>query len=103
MAVTISHRGTDTEVDGGLPAVGQPAPAFTLTGSDLSDITLDQFSGSTLILNIFPCQKIYTAIAFFCGHFNTLDDFMKFSSTSNFTLRICMILVELRISGFEWY
>ena len=54
MAVTISHRGTDTEVDGGLPAVGQPAPAFTLTGSDLSDITLDQFSGYTLILNIFP-------------------------------------------------
>lgn len=54
MAVTISHRGTEIQVDGGLPAVGQPAPAFTLTGADLSDITLDQFSGSTLILNIFP-------------------------------------------------
>jgi len=54
MAVTISHRGTQIEVDGGLPAVGQAAPAFTLTGADLSDLTLDQFAGSTLILNIFP-------------------------------------------------
>ncbi|MBK7721640.1 MAG: thiol peroxidase [Austwickia sp.] len=37
-----------------LPTVGSAAPAFTLTGTDLSDVTLDTYQGKRLVLNIFP-------------------------------------------------
>lgn len=39
---------------GALPATGAAAPAFTLTGNDLQDVTLGSFSGKNVILNIFP-------------------------------------------------
>ena len=39
---------------GELPAVGSPAPAFTLAGVDLSTVDSAQFRGKPLLLNIFP-------------------------------------------------
>lgn len=39
---------------GELPAVGSPAPAFALTGLDLSPVTNGKFAGKPLVLNIFP-------------------------------------------------
>src|SRR6188472_826124 len=44
----------DTEVHtvGELPAVGDTAPEFTLTGADLHDVTLPH--GTRVVLNIFP-------------------------------------------------
>lgn len=39
---------------GELPAVGTKAPGFTLVGGDLKEITLDQFKGMRVVLNIFP-------------------------------------------------
>lgn len=39
---------------GQLPEVGSVIPAFTLVGSDLSDVTSDSLKGTRLILNIFP-------------------------------------------------
>ncbi|MBX2965072.1 MAG: thiol peroxidase [Cyclobacteriaceae bacterium] len=39
---------------GNLPNTGTPAPKFVLTGSDLKDVTLDEFSGKNIVLNIFP-------------------------------------------------
>jgi thiol peroxidase len=39
---------------GNLPAVGMAAPAFVLTGNDMKDITLNQFAGKNVVLNIFP-------------------------------------------------
>ena len=50
----ITLRGNPIHTVGELPAVGSPAPAFTLTGSDLADVTLGDFAGKTLVLNIFP-------------------------------------------------
>jgi thioredoxin-dependent peroxiredoxin len=50
----ITMRGNPINTVGELPAVGAPAPAFTLTGNDLSAVTNDQFSGKPLLLNIFP-------------------------------------------------
>lgn len=51
--MAITHLG-DNEVNtvGELPAVGDQAPAFTLTGSDLGDVTLP--TGTRTVLNIFP-------------------------------------------------
>ncbi|MDT5336092.1 MAG: thioredoxin-dependent peroxiredoxin [Mycobacterium sp.] len=50
----ITMRGNPINTVGELPAVGAPAPAFTLTGTDLGAVTNDQFSGKSVLLNIFP-------------------------------------------------
>ena len=50
----ITLDGTPVHTQGSLPAVGTKAPEFTLVGNDLSPITLADFAGSRLILNIFP-------------------------------------------------
>jgi thiol peroxidase len=50
----ITMRGNPINTVGDLPAVGAPAPAFTLTGTDLGTVTNEQFSGKALLLNIFP-------------------------------------------------
>lgn len=52
---TISLRGNTIHSVGELPAVGDPAPRFTLTESkELGDLTLDSLRGSRTVLNIFP-------------------------------------------------
>ena len=50
----ITFRGTPLQTVGALPAVGEQAPDFTVTGTDLADVTPASFSGKTLVLNIFP-------------------------------------------------
>ncbi len=47
-------RGNPINTSGDLPAVGGPAPAFALTGSDLSPVAASDFAGERLVLNIFP-------------------------------------------------
>lgn len=49
----ITLQGTPIETIGELPAVNTPAPAFTLTRTDLSNASLSDFSGQTVVLNIF--------------------------------------------------
>ncbi len=49
---TTALGGTPCQTVGELPAVGSPAPAFTLTSSDFSEVTLP--SGTRTVLNIFP-------------------------------------------------
>jgi thiol peroxidase len=39
---------------GDLPATGSAAPDFKLTGIDLKDVSLQNYSGKTIVLNIFP-------------------------------------------------
>lgn len=50
----ITLRGIPVTTVGELPAVGTPAPGFTLTGTDLGTVTSEQFRGKALLLNIFP-------------------------------------------------
>jgi thioredoxin-dependent peroxiredoxin len=50
----ISFRGNPIHTVGELPAVGEPAPAFNLTGSDLGDVSTDAYAGRPVVLNIFP-------------------------------------------------
>ena len=47
-------RGNPVSTAGDLPAVGSAAPAFTLTGDDLGPISLEDFAGQRVVLNIFP-------------------------------------------------
>lgn len=61
---------------GDLPAVGSAAPDFTLADTALNDLRLADFSGQTLVLNIFPsidtptCQK---SVRQFNERLNALD------------------------------
>ena len=50
----ITLQGEPIETIGELPAVGASALNFTLTKSDLSDVTLLDFPDKQLVLNIFP-------------------------------------------------
>lgn len=49
----ITVEGNPIETIGQLPAVGTPAPPFTLTKTDLSDSSLSDFAGQNVVLNIF--------------------------------------------------
>jgi thiol peroxidase len=50
----ITLQGNAINTVGELPAVGSPAPGFTLTGADLGTVSGEQFRGKPLLLNIFP-------------------------------------------------
>ena len=50
----ITLRGNPINTVGELPAVGSKAPAFSLTGADLSAVSSEGFSGKSVLLNIFP-------------------------------------------------
>lgn len=54
MPSTVTLAGNPVEVAGELPKKGQHAPAFSLVGKDLADVTLAGFAGKRKILNIFP-------------------------------------------------
>ena len=50
----ITLRGNQINTVGELPAVGSQAPGFTLTGTDLGEVSTGQFDGKAVLLNIFP-------------------------------------------------
>lgn len=51
---TVTLQGNPMETLGELPAKGSSAPDFNLVKHDLSDISLKDFAGKKLVLNIFP-------------------------------------------------
>jgi len=50
----ITHRGNPVHTIGELPAVGSQAPDFRLTDANLNDVSLADFRGKKILLNIFP-------------------------------------------------
>lgn len=50
----VTLGGNPVHTSGDLPEVGSSAPSFTLTGSDLGDVSASSFEGKNLVLNIFP-------------------------------------------------
>ncbi len=51
---TVTLRGTPIHTNGELPALGHPAPDFTLVSSTLEDVRLADFAGRWTLLNVFP-------------------------------------------------
>ena len=45
---------TPANTIGDLPSVNSSATAFVLTGNDMKDVTLQDFAGKNVVLNIFP-------------------------------------------------
>ena len=50
----ITFKGNPVQTIGELPEPGEPAPDFKLTKTDLTDISLKDFTGQRVVLNIFP-------------------------------------------------
>lgn len=54
MANTVTLGGNPVQVSGSFPQKAQSAPAFSLVGKGLADVSLASFSGQRKVLNIFP-------------------------------------------------
>lgn len=54
METTVFFNGTPMHLYGEMPKAGTEAPNFALVGRDLSDISLHDFKGKRVVLNIFP-------------------------------------------------
>ena len=54
MANTVTLGGNPVEVSGRFPVKGDQAPAFSLVGKDLADVSLASLAGTRKVLNIFP-------------------------------------------------
>ena len=50
----ITLKGNAIDTIGELPAKGSAAPNFTLVKTDLAEVTLADYKGKTVVLNIFP-------------------------------------------------
>ena len=50
----IEFRGMTMHTGGELPAIGAAAPDFSLTGDGLAAVSLGDFAGKSVVLNIFP-------------------------------------------------
>lgn len=51
---TVTLKGSKIHTVGTLPESGTPAPDFSLTRTDLSSASLNDFRGKKLVLNVFP-------------------------------------------------
>jgi len=51
---TITLQGNSIETCGALPAQSSPAPDFRLVKTDLAEVTLADYQGKNIVLNIFP-------------------------------------------------
>ncbi len=49
-----AFKGSPVHTSGDLPAAGDSAPAFTLTGGDLGAVSSEGLAGGRVVLNIFP-------------------------------------------------
>lgn len=79
----IKLKGNPIQTNGELPKIGEKAPDFILTKIDLSDVSLKDFSGKKIILNIFP--SIDTAV---CA--TSVRKFNEQASSLNNTVVLCI-------------
>ena len=50
----VTLQGNPVNTCGTLPKIGEKAPDFLLTKTDLSDVSLQDYAGKRIVLNIFP-------------------------------------------------
>lgn len=80
---TVTFKGSPIQTNGNLPAVGTQAPDFKLVTSTLSEISLGDYKGKRIILNIFP--SIDTGV---CA--TSVRNFNKWASENENVVVICV-------------
>jgi thioredoxin-dependent peroxiredoxin len=68
---TTQLKGNPVHTIGELPKIGSRAPAYTLAGSDLADLSSTSYAGRRVVLNIFPSIDTGTCAAS-VRHFDAL-------------------------------
>jgi len=68
---------------GDLPRVGSPAPDFQLAGNDLRELSLKDFSGKNVVLNIFPSIDTSTCAT-------SVREFNKRAASAPNTVVLCV-------------
>ena len=79
----VTLKGNPVNVDGQLPQKGAQAPAFSLVGGDLADVTLENFAGKRKVLNIFPSVDTPTCAT-------SVRKFNEQASALNNTVVLCI-------------
>jgi thiol peroxidase len=67
---TVTLKGNDIHTNGNLPVVGDSLANFSLVSSNLSEKSLENYTGKKLVLNIFPSIDTGTCAAS-VRHFNS--------------------------------
>lgn len=80
---TITLASEQINTIGTLPAVGSSAPEFTVVDADLNELSLKDFAGNRLVLNIFP--SIDTGV---CAH--SVREFNKLSEKFDDVVVLCV-------------
>lgn len=79
----VTFKGTPVSTNGSLPTVGEQAPDFSLTASDLSQKSIKDFKGKRIILNIFPSVDTGTCAA-------SVRTFNEIASSLDNTVVLCI-------------
>lgn len=79
----ITFKGNAVNTNGQLPAVGSKAPDFKLVGAGLNELTLADYKGKRVVLNIFP--SLDTGV---CA--TSVRQFNKWVSDKENTVVICV-------------
>jgi thiol peroxidase len=95
---SVTLKGNPVRVGGQLPAVGSPAPAFSLVGTDLADRSLADFAGKRKLLNIFPSVDTGVCAAS-VRHFN--QDAAKLADTVVLCISADLPFAQARFCGAE--
>ena len=80
---TVTFKGSEVKTSGNLPAVGAQAPDFKLVGAGLNEISLADFKGKRVVLNIFP--SIDTGV---CAA--SVRNFNKFAAADDNVIVVCV-------------
>lgn len=80
---TVNFKGSPVNINGQLPAVGSKAPEFKLVGAGLNEISLADYKGKRVVLNIFP--SIDTGV---CAA--SVRNFNKWASENDNAVVICV-------------
>lgn len=95
---TITLGGNPIKTNGELPTVGSNAPFLQLVKTDLSEVTLSDFAGSKLVLNIFPSIDTGTCAAS-VRHFN--ESASKLENTKVLCISRDLPFAQKRFCGAE--
>ena len=80
---TVTFKGNPVATNGSLPAVGTQAPDFKLVGAGLNEISLADFKGKKVVLNIFPSVDTGVCAA-------SVRNFNKWAAAQENTVVICV-------------
>lgn len=94
----ITLKGNEVHTTGNLPSIGDKAPDFELTKTDLSSASLSDYMGKKVVLNIFP--SVDTGIcAQSVRKFN--EEFAKLENTKVLCISKDLPFAQARFCGAE--